>query len=95
MRLPYAIAAAFLIALVAGSLEARAQQPTTPAAEPAKPSVAKTTKKRRVARAKHRHVRTAALRHRTHPCTIIDGWRAFPVRYRDSYFDTSRVCRTY
>jgi hypothetical protein len=93
MRLPYAIAAALFVTMAATSLSAHAQQPTAPTAEPAKPSVAKTTKKRRVARAKHRHVRTAALRHRTHPCAIIDGWRAFPVRYRDSYFDTSRVCR--
>ena len=99
MRSLYAAAAALVIALAGASLDARAQQPTQPAApsaEPAKPSVAKVTKKRRTARARHRHTRMASLRYRTYsPCAIIDGWRAFPVRDRDSYFDTGRVCRTY
>ena len=91
--------AALVIVTVAVSLNATAQQPAQPSAPaptatPATPAVAKATKKRRTARAKHRGARYASLRHRVYsPCAIIDGWRAFPTRDRDSYFDTARVCR--
>jgi hypothetical protein len=93
MRPLFVVAVALVIALPAASLRVQAQQPA-PAAESMKPSVAKSSKKRHTARARHRHARMASLRYRTYsPCAIIDGWRAFPVRDRDSYFDTSRVCR--
>jgi hypothetical protein len=97
MRPLLALAAALFIALAVASPNASAQQSTSSSSmERGTPTVLKSSKKRRVARAKHRHARYAALKHRTYsPCAIIDGWRAFPVRYRDSYFDTSRVCRSY
>ena len=93
--------AALFIVAAAASLSATAQQSAPPAApaqaaEPATPRLAKATKKRRTARARHRRTRYASLRNRVYsPCEIIDGWRAFPTRDRDSYFDTGRVCRGY
>ena len=96
MRSLLALTAALLMAAAVTAPSASAQQSTSSPSsmEQATPTVLKSSKKRRVARAKHRHARYAALKHRTYsPCAIIDGWRAFPVRDRDSYFDTNRVCR--
>lgn len=96
MRILLTLTAALFVAAAVASPSASAQQPGSPSSsmERSTPTMLKSSKKRRVARAKHRHVRYAALKHRANsPCAIIDGWRAFPVRYRDSYFDTSRVCR--
>jgi hypothetical protein len=97
MRPLLALVAALCLVTTAASLDAAAQQSTpVPAvsAEPATATVVKAGKKHRTAR--HRRTRYASLRHRMYsPCEIIDGWRAFPTRDRDSYFDTRPVCRRY
>jgi hypothetical protein len=98
MRPLLTAAAALFIVSLAASLDASAQQPAQPSApamsEPAAAPMAKAKKKHRRAHARHRRTRYASLSHRMYsPCEIIDGWRAFPTRDPDGYFDTSRVCR--
>ena len=101
MRPVLTLIAALFVVAAAASLDVAAQQSTPPptpmpSAEPATPTVAKGSKKRRTARAKHHRPRYASLRRRDDsPCAIIDGWRAFPTRDPDGYFDTGRVCRRY
>jgi hypothetical protein len=101
MRPLLTLFAALFVVAAAASLDVAAQQSTPPStpmpsAEPAAPAVAKATKKRRTAHARHRRTRYASLRNRMYsPCEIIDGWRAFPTRDRNGYFDTSPVCRRY
>jgi hypothetical protein len=98
MRPMLKVIATLFIAAVAASLQAAAQQPAAPPAapaqkaEPAAQPAAKVTKKRRTARARHRRARHASRWHRDYdPCAIINGWRAFPTRDRDGYFNTDRV----
>ena len=97
MRPMLKVATTLFIAAAAVSLHATAQQPAPPAAppqkaEPAAKPIAKVTKTRRSAHAKHRRARHASRWHRDYdPCAIINGWRAFPTRHRDGYFNTDRV----
>ena len=89
-------AIAIAIPAIAITIPAVAQQATPPPApvqkaEPTKP-VAKVVKKSQGARTKRRKARHAARSDRDDLCSIVNGWRAFPVRGHHGYFNTDRVC---
>ena len=85
-------AIAIAIPAIAITIPAVAQQATPPPApvqkaEPTKP-VAKVEKKSQGARTKRRKARHAAKSHGDDICSIVNGWRAFPVRDPSGYFNT-------
>jgi hypothetical protein len=95
MRSLCRVAVIAIVAAIAGP--AAVQALTLPPASQPGIEALRHTANGKVRRGKaYKHRRTyAARRHADDICSIVNGWRAFPLRGAHGYFDTGRVpcCR--